>query len=175
MTAAGALALRDPIGSDAVALPSQAIETLDYLATVFLELQHRAAKLYGEAYRADFPHEQLKERLIEMVRDVGRQAADGARVLTGNEYEIRLTLGASNYFDPDAVTSFRYALIRHGFAKGILSDIFTGSMQYQFKDSANKILDRLRLPASLRQMYEGCRSRTEILSVSPICAAPAGD
>lgn len=156
-------------------MPSQAIETLDYLASLFVELERRAAKLYDEAYGADFRHEQLRERLIEIARDIGRQAADGSRVLMGKECEIRLSFGASSYFAPHAVTSFRYALIRHKVAKGILPEIFRGTVSYQFRESAKRVLDSLKLPDHLLAQYESCRQRTEILRVSPISALPAND
>jgi hypothetical protein len=80
----------------------------------------------------------------------------------------KLAWGESNYCDPDAVCSFRYALIRRGIAKGSLQDLFIGTMRYSFRESARKLIEGMQLPAEVRKLYQQCISRTPILSVSPI-------
>jgi hypothetical protein len=159
------------ITSGAVVLSSPAIESLDYLACLLLELERKAAKAYDEAYRADLPHEALRDKLLGMAADIGTQNDDGSKSLKGSEYEIRLSLGESHFFDPDAVRGFRYALIRHGVAKGMLTDIFKGTVRYSFTESAQRLVKNLALPDHLLAIYEQCRSRTPILTVSPISVA----
>jgi len=164
------------VSSNAVALSQQAVETLDYLASLFLELQRTAAKLYDEAYRADYPAERLRDQLIMMVDELGSAGINGSKVLKGNLFEIRLHFGISNYCDPDAVSALRYNLIRRGIAKGVLTDLFTGTVRYAFKESAKAILDRMKLPDEVRKLYQQCASKTPILTVSQSpSAAPAND
>jgi hypothetical protein len=146
----------------------QTIETLDYLADLFLDLQRKASEKYRGAFIYDQPLENLREKLIGIASDVGTSSPDGSKILSGTQYEIRLTFGASNYFDPLAVTSFRYSLLRRGVPKGTLPEIFEGSVRYQFRASAKSVIDRLRLPAELLVQYESCRSKTPILTVSPL-------
>jgi hypothetical protein len=147
---------------------SRRIDTVDYLASVFLELQRKAAKLYDEAYRADIPHEQLKERLMLMVDEFGTACESGSKTLKGNLYELKVALGASSFCDPDAVTTLRYGLIRRGIAKGLLTELFTGTVRYTFKESARAIIERMELPEEVRKLYQQCISNTPILTVSPL-------
>jgi hypothetical protein len=78
-------------------------EHLDSLAERFLSLQHLAAQAYAEAFRFDQPHEELKDFLIALASDHGKREANGSRILRATQYEIRLSFGTSNYFDPDRV------------------------------------------------------------------------
>ena len=154
-------------GSDVVIFRPQTLETVDYLASLFLELERAASEKYREAYLADEPHERLKDRLIAMVSEIGSDQ-DGSRVLKGSHYEIKLTLGDSNYFDPCRVSSFRYALLRHGVPKGTLPEIFLGQVRFQFRESAKVLIDSLKLPGELLTQYEECRAKTPILEVRSI-------
>lgn len=133
--------------ADVVPFSPQTIETVDYLASLFIELKRTASQRYRDAYLADEPHEQLKSRLIMMVSEIGRDAADGSKILSGRNYEMRLALGAGSYCDPDAVTAFRYALIRHKVPK--VPDIFQGQVLYRFREQAKRIIDGLNLPDKL--------------------------
>src|SRR5215469_8626641 len=146
----------------------QAVQTLDYLADLFLHLQRKASEAYDAAYKVDAPLEQLKDKLIFLAGDLGSTEKDGSRILRGTQYEITLRFGESNFFDPARVCSFRYELIKNRIARGMLSDIFEGKITYTFRPAAERILERLKLSGELLQLYEECRSRTPILKVSPM-------
>ena len=148
----------------------QAVQTIDYLCDLFLPFQKRASEAYDAAYKVDTPAEQLKDKLIFLAGDLGSTEKDGSRILRGTQYEIRLKFGESNFFDPARVCSFRYELIKNGFGRGMLTDIFEGKITYSFRPTAEEIFTRLKLSGELARLYEQCRSRTPILRVSPISA-----
>jgi hypothetical protein len=81
-----------------------------------------------------------------MLSEIGDERPDGSKVLSGREYEIKLTFGASNYFDPERVRQFRGALLREACFKGLLAEIFVGTMNYSFSARAEQVLGDLPPP-----------------------------
>src|SRR5215831_12618266 len=90
----------------------EAIEGVDFLAGLFVDLEARASAAYAEAWRIDQPHEDVKLTLLTILSEIGDQQRDGSLTLAGDQFEIRLTWGAGNWFDPDKIAHFRGAMLR---------------------------------------------------------------
>ena len=99
----------------------------------------------------------------------GAEGPDYAKRLHGYEYEVTVKFLPSQFVDPDSVLLLRYALIKHGIAKGRLEDIFHGRMRYTFNQGGERILAGMKLPQDVRKLYAECRPyTTPILSVNRI-------
>src|SRR5215467_12598882 len=78
-----ATAVAQSAAAQVAPLGPQAIQTLDYLADLFLHLERKASEAYDAAAKLDVPAEQLKDKLIFLAGDLGSTEKDGSRVLRG--------------------------------------------------------------------------------------------
>lgn len=81
-------------------------------------------------------------------------------------YEIKVVLGEGGCFDPERISNFRGVLMRHPGLRGLLPEIFRGTVTYSFRSQAVQVI--ATLPRHLQEQYERCRERTPILAVSTI-------
>ena len=149
---------------------NQHSQCIDYLANLFIELESKASKAFDNAFRLDIPAEDLKQTLISIADTRGYINADGSKNLRGSQYELILTFAPSFHIDHQATARFRYALIWEKNLKGLISEIFEGSMRYELRPEGKDILSSVKLSDRAMQLYKKCRveSRIPILKVRAV-------
>src|SRR5437868_12011392 len=83
---------------------------IDVKAEQYYRLKDNVTKAVLAAKDAQVPLDQLKEELIDLVRDFGSAHAEKSKLLHGITQEMMVTFGSSVSIDAAAVEKFRMAL-----------------------------------------------------------------
>jgi len=144
-------------------------DDVDFLAARYLEAEKAAAEAYRIALDIDQPHERLKEELILLSDDLGIPTEPHTKLLRGSAHEVLVKYCVGNLLDHEAVNAFGNMLRRKG-VRGLFSQVFQGTMQWQLRSDAGEFLKQVRLTAELQNLYDRCRrvERTPTLEVQRI-------
>lgn len=102
------------------------------------------------------PLAQLKEELVQLVRDFGSAHADKSRLLHGITSEMMLTFSQSVSIDSVAVERFRAALVEEQKSR-LLKSVFTQTVRWDMVPEAAVIIKGSKLSKPLLALYSQCQ------------------
>src|SRR5437868_1551498 len=108
------------------------------------------------AKEAQVPLDQLKEELIDLVRNFGSAHAEKSKLLHGIKQEIMATFGMQLVYDSAAVERFRLAL-QGAKQTRVLKKIFVQTIHWNINPEASVIIKGEKLSEPLLALYSQCQ------------------
>jgi hypothetical protein len=102
------------------------------------------------------PLAQLKQELVDLVRDFGSAYAEKSRLLHGVTHEMVVTFGQSVSVDAAAVERFRLALLESEQSR-LLKKIFLQDVRFTLAPEAATIIRGEKLNKALLSLYSQCQ------------------
>jgi hypothetical protein len=125
---------------------------VDELAQEYLALKDKLLQATLAAKEAAVPLDQLKEELIELVRDFGSVHAEKSKLLHGITKEMMATFGSSVSIDSAAVERFRLALVEAHQTR-LHKKIFQRDVRWSISPEASMIIKGEKLSEPLLALY----------------------
>jgi hypothetical protein len=102
------------------------------------------------------PLVQLKEELVDLVRNFGSAHAEKSRLLHGVTHEMVVTFGQSVSVDAAAVERFRLALLESEQSR-LLKKIFLQDVRFTLAPEAALVIKGTKLSNALLSLYSQCQ------------------
>ncbi len=125
---------------------------VDEKAEQYYRLKAALDEATDNAKKRCLPLAQLKEELVQLVRDFGSAHAEKSRLLHGITSEMMVTFGSSVSIDAAAVERFRLALLESGQSR-LLNKIFTKDIRWTMAPQASVIVKGEKLSDGLLAIF----------------------
>ncbi len=129
---------------------------VDEKAREFERLKEAVDRSMKAAKEAQVPLDELKEELIEMVREFGSAHAEKSKIVHGIASEVMVSFGQSVSIDAAAVEKFRAALADSGAAR-LCKKIFEQSIRWSLMPDSAAIIKAQTLSKPLLALYSQCQ------------------
>lgn len=128
---------------------------VDQKAEQYYALKEALDHAMKQAVEAKVPLDQLKEELIEAVKNFGSVHAEKSKLLHGISHEMMVTFGQSVSIDAAAVERFRVALAE-GDQSRVCSKIFEKTVRWSLRPDSSSIIKGSKLSKPLLALYSQC-------------------
>jgi hypothetical protein len=128
---------------------------VDAKAEQYRRLKSALDEATQEAKRQCMPLAQLKEELVQLVRDFGSAHKEKSHLLHGITFEMMATFGSAVTIDAAAVERFRLALLESNQSR-LLKRVFQKDERWTMSPQAATIIKGEKLSDALLAIFSQC-------------------